>query len=85
MTKNEEKVRREVYLLLFLCIKLTYKGLDIVSKPTIDNQERHKKSRKGRVRYPFPHSMKASLTVKLIHSCKTNGALLHRKRAPFAW
>ena len=23
--------------------------------------------------------MKASLTVKLIHSCKTNGALLHRK------
>ena len=46
MTKNEEKVRREVYLLLFLCIKLTYKGLDIVSKPTIDSQERHKEAEK---------------------------------------
>ncbi len=46
MTKNEEKVRREVYLLLFLCIKLTYKGLGIVSKPTIDDQERHKEAEK---------------------------------------
>ena len=46
MTKNEEKVRREVYLLLFLCIKLTYKGLAIVSKPTIDNHERHKEAEK---------------------------------------
>ncbi|MBF1412062.1 MAG: hypothetical protein HXN40_05630 [Prevotella histicola] len=46
MTKNEEKVRREVYLLLFLCIKLTYKGLDIVSKPTIDDHERHKEAEK---------------------------------------
>ncbi len=46
MTKNEEKVRREVYLLLFLCIKLTYKGLYIVSKPMIDNHERHKETEK---------------------------------------
>ena len=46
MTKNGEKVHREVYLLLFLCIKLTYKGLDIVSKPTIDNYGRHKEAEK---------------------------------------
>ncbi len=46
MTKNGEKVHREVYLLSFLCIKLTYKGLDIASKPTVDNHERHKEAEK---------------------------------------
>ncbi|MBF1392436.1 MAG: hypothetical protein HXN28_07665 [Prevotella histicola] len=46
MTKNGEKVHREVYLLSFLCIKLIYKGLDIVSKPTIDDHERHKEAEK---------------------------------------